>query len=63
MSDNIFTGCIPALMTPCTPQRTPDFDALVEDLSKAFDAHQVNGSARNDLLQILGGMKGEIVTK
>ncbi|MEO8489514.1 dihydrodipicolinate synthase family protein [Pseudomonas sp.] len=29
MSDAIFTGCIPALMTPCTPQRTPDFDALV----------------------------------
>lgn len=29
MSDNIFTGCMPALMTPCTAQRTPDFDALV----------------------------------
>ncbi|MCF4996590.1 dihydrodipicolinate synthase family protein [Pseudomonas syringae] len=29
MSDNIFTGCIPALMTPCTAERTPDFDALV----------------------------------
>ncbi|QHF45099.1 dihydrodipicolinate synthase family protein [Pseudomonas sp. S35] len=29
MSDNIFTGCIPALMTPCTATRTPDFDALV----------------------------------
>ncbi|TFY89067.1 dihydrodipicolinate synthase family protein [Pseudomonas kairouanensis] len=29
MSNPIFTGCIPALMTPCTPQRTPDFDALV----------------------------------
>ena len=29
MSDNIFTGCIPALMTPCTAQRKPDFDALV----------------------------------
>ena len=25
----IFSGCIPALMTPCTPDRTPDFDALV----------------------------------
>lgn len=24
-----FTGCIPALMTPCKPDRTPDFDALV----------------------------------
>lgn len=27
--DNPFTGCIPALMTPCRPDRTPDFDALV----------------------------------
>ncbi|MBB3259005.1 4-hydroxy-tetrahydrodipicolinate synthase [Paraburkholderia bannensis] len=29
MSNNIFTGTIPALMTPCTAERTPDFDALV----------------------------------
>lgn len=29
MSDNIFTGCIPALMTPCTAERKPNFDALV----------------------------------
>lgn len=27
---NIFTGCIPALMTPCTQDRQPDFDALVK---------------------------------
>lgn len=27
---DIFQGCIPALMTPCTPQGTPDFDALVQ---------------------------------
>jgi 4-hydroxy-tetrahydrodipicolinate synthase len=26
---NIFTGTIPALMTPCTADRTPDYDALV----------------------------------
>ena len=26
---NIFAGTIPALMTPCRPDRTPDFDALV----------------------------------
>lgn len=26
---NVFRGCIPALMTPCKPDRTPDFDALV----------------------------------
>jgi 4-hydroxy-tetrahydrodipicolinate synthase len=29
MDTSIFRGCLPALMTPCTPQRTPDFDALV----------------------------------
>ena len=29
MAGNIFQGCIPALMTPCTPERKPDFPALV----------------------------------
>ncbi|ARU92972.1 dihydrodipicolinate synthase family protein [Tatumella citrea] len=29
MSTNIFTGTIPALMTPCNADRQPDFDALV----------------------------------
>ncbi|MDN2581248.1 dihydrodipicolinate synthase family protein [Aquibium sp. ELW1220] len=29
MTSNIFTGTIPALMTPCTADRQPDFDALV----------------------------------
>ena len=29
MAGNIFQGCIPALMTPCTPDRKPDFSALV----------------------------------
>ncbi|WP_175943292.1 dihydrodipicolinate synthase family protein [Caballeronia sp. BCC1704] len=29
MGNNIFTGAIPALMTPCTAERTPDYDALV----------------------------------
>ena len=29
MKTNIFSGCIPALMTPCTADRRPDFDALV----------------------------------
>lgn len=30
MTTNIFRGCIPALMTPCKPDRTPDFAALVK---------------------------------
>jgi 4-hydroxy-tetrahydrodipicolinate synthase len=29
MNNEIFTGCIPALMTPCRQDRTPDYDALV----------------------------------
>jgi 4-hydroxy-tetrahydrodipicolinate synthase len=29
MDTSIFTGTIPALMTPCKEDRTPDFDALV----------------------------------
>jgi 4-hydroxy-tetrahydrodipicolinate synthase len=29
MSSSVFSGVIPALMTPCKPDRTPDFDALV----------------------------------
>ena len=29
MSKDVFTGVIPALMTPCKPDLTPDFDALV----------------------------------
>ncbi|MGJ8513480.1 dihydrodipicolinate synthase family protein [Carnimonas bestiolae] len=30
MNKKIFTGCIPALMTPCKEDRSPDFDALVK---------------------------------
>lgn len=29
MTSNVFSGCMPALMTPCTNDRQPDFDALV----------------------------------
>ncbi|SEN96736.1 4-hydroxy-tetrahydrodipicolinate synthase [Pseudorhodobacter antarcticus] len=29
MNSDIFSGTIPALMTPCKPDRSPDFDALV----------------------------------
>lgn len=28
MKSNVFTGCIPALMTPCTEERKPDYEAL-----------------------------------
>ncbi len=35
---NIFTGTIPALMTPCTADRTPDYDALVRKARELIDA-------------------------
>jgi 4-hydroxy-tetrahydrodipicolinate synthase len=38
MSTSIFSGCIPALMTPVRPDRSPDFDALVrtgQELTRA----------------------------
>lgn len=35
---NIFTGCIPALMTPCTSNREPDFDALVKKGQELIEA-------------------------
>ncbi len=36
--DPIFRGCIPALMTPCNTDRTPDYDNLVETGKKLMDA-------------------------
>ena len=35
---NIFSGCVPALMTPCRPDRRPDFDALVRKGRQLVDA-------------------------
>jgi len=37
MSDNIFSGCMPALMSPCTADRQPDFDALVAKARELID--------------------------
>lgn len=48
MKASIFSGCIPALMTPCKSDRTPDFDALVrkgkELISKGMSAVVYCGS-------------------
>ena len=30
MTKHIFSGTMPALMTPCKADRTPDYDALVK---------------------------------
>ena len=35
---SIFQGTIPALMTPCTAERKPDFDALVRTGKRLVDA-------------------------
>ena len=38
MNTEIFRGCIPALMTPCRADRTPDIDALVSKGRELVDA-------------------------
>ena len=38
MSINVFQGVMPALMTPCTPDRRVDFDALVRSGRRLVDA-------------------------
>ncbi len=38
MTASIFSGAIPALMTPCTPDLQPDFDALVRTGRGLIDA-------------------------
>ncbi|MBL8702742.1 MAG: dihydrodipicolinate synthase family protein [Alphaproteobacteria bacterium] len=37
MTTNIFRGTIPALMTPCKPDRTPDFAALTRKARQLID--------------------------
>src|ERR1700691_6777477 len=38
MSSQVFSGTIPALMTPCDADRRPDFDALVRTGRQLIDA-------------------------
>lgn len=42
---------------------SPDFNALVEDLTGALDKFKVGPMEKNDLLGALGPMKSDIVTK
>jgi len=37
-TSSIFSGIVPALMTPCKPDRSPDFDALVRKGKQLIDA-------------------------
>ncbi|KXF75624.1 dihydrodipicolinate synthetase [Paramesorhizobium deserti] len=38
MASQIFSGCIPALMTPCKEDRAPDYDALVRKAKELIAA-------------------------
>jgi 4-hydroxy-tetrahydrodipicolinate synthase len=38
MDTSIFSGCVPALMTPCNADRTPNFDALVKKGAELMSA-------------------------
>ena len=38
MTENVFTGCIPALMTPCNEHGVPDFEALRRKGRELIDA-------------------------
>lgn len=38
MNSEIFRGCIPALMTPCLPDRSPDYDTLVRKAKSLTEA-------------------------
>ncbi|MCA9036131.1 MAG: dihydrodipicolinate synthase family protein [Planctomycetaceae bacterium] len=38
MDSSIFRGCIPAIMTPCGPDRLPNFDALVRRAGELINA-------------------------
>ncbi|WBU52784.1 dihydrodipicolinate synthase family protein [Paracoccus sp. SCSIO 75233] len=38
MKTQIFSGTVPALMTPCKPDRSPDFDALVAEGKMLIEA-------------------------
>lgn len=37
MNPDIFSGTVPALLTPCKPDRTPDFDKLVSSAKALID--------------------------
>lgn len=38
MNENVFSGTMPALMTPCTSDRAPDFEALVRKGKEMIEA-------------------------
>lgn len=42
MNSNIFQGCVPALMTPCLADRTPNYPALAKK-AQALMAAGMNG--------------------
>lgn len=66
MASNIFRGCIPALMTPCKADRTPDFDALVataKDLVAAGMSGVVYCGSMGDWPLLTGAQRQEGVAR
>jgi hemoglobin len=43
--------------------READFAALIDDLTKSLDRHQVGDAEKQELLGLLAPMKGDIVTR
>ncbi len=38
MDSSVFQGCIPAIMTPCNPDRTPNYETLVAKAQSLISA-------------------------
>ena len=49
-NDHVFSGCMPALMTPCQSDRSPNLDALVDKGRSLIAA----GMTSSGLLRIHG---------
>ncbi len=66
MTASVFAGCIPALMTPCTPDRKPDFAALVrkgQELVKAGMSGVVYSGSMGDWPLLTDEQRQEGVTQ
>ena len=50
MGADVFSGCMPALMTPCAEDGTPDFDALTRKGRELIDHGMSQGAAMGFLV-------------
>ena len=68
MDTNAFRGGIPALMTPCNKDRSPDFDSLVEKAKELANREMSDEFQRNWYLQskskgVLDSLQEKIVSR